>query len=60
MRIMETRIPTEEQMNEIFKDFNRKGIQMIPATHDDNQIAVAIGNDPKTAIKVLMTLTTFE
>lgn len=55
---METRIPTEEQMNEIFKDFRFKGIQMIPATHDDNQIAIVVGRDP--AIKVLLTLTTFE
>lgn len=57
---MKTSVPTEEQMNEIFKDFHKRGIQMIPANHDDNQIAIAIGSDPQTAIKVLMTMTTFE
>lgn len=57
---MDTKIPSEEQMNEIFKDFQQRGIQMIPAKHEDHQIAIAIGRDPKTAIKVLMTMATFE
>lgn len=46
-------------MDEVFKTFQRTGLQMIPANHADHQMAIAIGT-PEKHTKYLITFETFE
>ncbi len=55
---METKIPSDDELNEIYKVFKTHGIEPIPAQHENHQMAIMIpGEKP---IKVLLTLATFE
>jgi hypothetical protein len=56
---MDTKIPNDEQMNEVFKTLQSTGLQMIPADHEEHQIAMLIGKDPTKQTKYLVTFETF-
>jgi hypothetical protein len=55
---METQIPNDDEMNDIFKAF-KNTVQMIPATHENHQMAIAIGT-PDKHTKYLVTFEKFE